>query len=176
MRNVLVGSLCAISVFMFCFRGYDRRDRITGIFCSICVFGVAFFPTVPDSGATEHQRHLAIAHYTFATLLFSALVYFCFVLFKLAEPGRKMTRRKLQRNRVYTICGCAIILSMLGIAVLKGLDLLGLAHFEGIVVHFRTTFWFESTAMIAFGVAWLAKGQAFLKDEEPDGPKAADRA
>ena len=47
MRNLFVGSLCAIGMFMLCCRGYDRKDEIAGVFSAFCALGVAFFPNGP---------------------------------------------------------------------------------------------------------------------------------
>lgn len=160
MRNLFVGSLCAISMFMFCSRGYDWNDEVAGILSSICALGVAFFPTAPD-GATQWQQYVGVVHYIFAGLLFSILAYFCLVLFKMSAETKVMTRQKVQRNRVYTGCGWAIVASMALILVL---------HFLGVrslVGNVAPTFCFESTALIAFGIAWLTKGESFLKDETP---------
>ncbi|MHB1672850.1 MAG: hypothetical protein ACYCSP_01225 [Acidobacteriaceae bacterium] len=164
MRNLFVGSLCAISMFQLCCRGYDRKDEIAGIFSAFCALGVAFFPTEPNCGATPRQQHIAVAHYIFATLLFSTLAYFCLVLFKMTAQNRIMTRKKLERNRIYTVCGHAILTSMALIALLKLLAVLHVSWVEDWVANFHTTFYFESTALIAFGVAWLIKGEAFLKE------------
>ncbi len=100
MRNLFVGSLCAIGMFMLCCRGYDRKDEIAGVFSAFCALGVAFFPTAPDSGATPRQSQIGIAHYTFAILLFSTLAYFCLALFKMSAANKTLTRKKVQRNRV----------------------------------------------------------------------------
>jgi hypothetical protein len=70
MRNLFVGSLCAISMFMLCSRGYDLKDEVAGMFSAFCALGVAFFPTAPDFGSTERQYDIGTAHYVFAALLF----------------------------------------------------------------------------------------------------------
>src|SRR5579863_243603 len=70
MRNLFVGSLCAISMFMLCCRGYDQKDEIAGICSALCALGVAFFPTTPDQGATQYQKQVGTVHYIFAALLF----------------------------------------------------------------------------------------------------------
>lgn len=158
MRNVFVGSLCAIAMFMLCCRGYDRKDEIAGIFSAVCALGVAFFPTTPDHGASQRQQHVAVVHYTFAALLFLTLAYFCLALFK-KSAGNK-TLKKIQRNRVYTICGYAILAS---IALIAATKLLGVKDFVGV----GTVFCFETTSLLAFGTAWLTKGETFLKDECP---------
>ncbi len=162
MRNLFVGSLCAIAMFMFCCRGYDRKDEVAGIFSSLCALGVAFFPTAPDYRATQRQQHIGTVHYIFAALLFSTLAYFCLVLFKMSAENKNVTRKKIQRNRVYTVCGCVIIASLTLIAILKFLKVRYLVGNVGPI------FCFESTALLAFGTAWLTKGETFLKDESPE--------
>jgi len=160
MRNLFVGSLCAISMFMLGCRGYDWQDEVAGMFSALCALGVAFFPTTPASGATQYQKDIGIAHYAFAALLFLTLAYFCLKLFKMTAADRKPTRKKLQRNLVYTICGYVILASILTIVILKWRNV---AHFGKI----GTVFIFETTSLLAFGTAWLVKGETFLKDEEP---------
>lgn len=162
MRNLFVGSLCAISLFMLCARGYDLKDEIAGFFSSLCAIGVAFFPTTPDGIATKHQYEVGTAHFTFAVLLFLTLAYFCLVLFKMSAEGHTITRQKLQRNRVYTFCGCTILSSLALILVIQVL----LKH-TYLVGHIGTLFSFETTSLIAFGIAWLTKGETFLKDQQP---------
>src|SRR5664279_4207021 len=52
MRNVLVGSLCAIGVFLFSYRGY-KTDGPAGILASVFSIGVALFPTAPEGSASD---------------------------------------------------------------------------------------------------------------------------
>jgi len=161
MRNLFVGSLCAISMFMLCARGYDLKDEIAGVFSSVCALGVAFFPTTPEGLATKRQCEVGTAHYIFAALLFLTLAYFCLVLFKMTAAGKKVTPKKIQRNWVYTVCGSTILGSLALIVLIK----MVLKH-DYLVGHIGTLFCFETTALIAFGIAWLTKGETFLKDEE----------
>ena len=88
MRTLFTGSLCAIATFMLCTRGYDRKDALADIFSGICAIGVAFFPTAPAGGASDHQRHVGWVHYSFAALLFLTLTYFCLFLFTMSAQGR----------------------------------------------------------------------------------------
>lgn len=163
MRNVFVGSLCAIAMFQLCCRGYDLRDEIAGVFSAFCALGVAFFPTTPDFSPTPLEHHIATVHYACAALLFLTLAYFCLVLFKMTADGKTPTRQKLQRNRVYTVCGWVILASILIIFVLRFLNIsafnVPLLGAVGIV------FTFETTSLLAFGTAWLTKSEALLKDE-----------
>jgi len=157
MRNLLVGSLCAIGMFNLCCRGYDWQDEAAGIASAIFAIGVAFFPVAPDVGATPFQQHISIAHYTFATLLFVTLAIFCLVLFQ--KSAGTMTRRKKLRNAWYRVCGWVIVASLVTLGWFKlsgGHDRPG---------HWGVTFTFETTSLVAFGFAWLIKGETFLKDE-----------
>jgi len=163
MRNVFVGSLCAIAMFMLCCRGYDRKDEIGGIFSAACALGVAFFPTTPDYCWTARERLIGHVHYVFAALLFLTLAYFCLVLFKMSAKNKKLTPQKVWRNRVYTICGYVILASIALVAVQKLLDV------KYLVGNVGSVFCFETTALLAFGTAWLTKGETFLKDETPGG-------
>jgi hypothetical protein len=153
MRTLFTGSLCAIATFMLCTRGYDRKDELADIFSGICAIGVAFFPTAPAGGASDHQRHVGWVHYSFAALLFLTLAYFCLFLFTMSAQGRVITSRKLQRNRVYISCGVVILVSLV---LLPIFTLVLNKPYGGIV--------FETTSLCAFGAAWLVKGETILKD------------
>lgn len=159
MRNLFEGSLCAIALFQLFCRGYDVWDEVAGILSGVFALGVAFCPTKPDAGATAFQEHVAIAHYIFAGLLFSTLAVFCLVLFKMSAEGHTLTDQKKSRNRVYTWCGIVILASMAAILLL--VKFLKVTYLPGGV---GTVFFFETTSLWAFGVAWLIKGQTLLKD------------
>jgi hypothetical protein len=157
MRNLFEGSLCAIGLFNFCCRGYDLQDELAGIFSALCAFGVAFFPTSPER-ATPHQKLIADWHYVFASFLFATLAVFCLFLFTMSAHGRVLTPRKKVRNVVYHACGYIILASIAAILAFK---LMGRIYLIG---SFGAMFIFETTALFAFGFAWLVKGETFLKD------------
>ena len=73
-----------------------------------------------------------------------------------------MTRQKVQRNLVYTISGLAILASLALIVVFK--IFIKQTYLVG---NIGTVFVFETTSLLAFGIAWLIKGETFLKDESP---------
>src|ERR1700751_1595083 len=51
MGDVFVGSMCAIGVFLWSYKGYDWRDAVAGTITAVCAIGVALFPIEPDTGA-----------------------------------------------------------------------------------------------------------------------------
>ena len=158
MGNVFVESLCAIGVFLMSTRGYDKRDRIAGYIACILAIGVALFPEAP-AGATSQQKTIGMLHWTLAALLFLTLAYFSLFLFTETNPEKKPTDQKLQRNKVYRACGYTILGSILLIFVLTR------PQIETHVESLTPVFWLESLAVVAFGVAWLIKGETILKDK-----------
>jgi hypothetical protein len=163
-RNFFVGSLCAVAMFMLGCRGYDIRDEIAGLLSALFSLGVAFFPTAPE-GATVAQKQIGVTHYSFAAALFLTLAYFCLVLFKMSAKDKIKTPEKQRRNQVYTICGIAI-LSSIGLLVILNFVFQRTYLFGKI----GTTFVFETISLLAFGVAWMVKGEAFLTDSKPQTP------
>ncbi|PYV16594.1 MAG: DUF998 domain-containing protein [Acidobacteria bacterium] len=157
MRNVFVGSMCVIGVFLMSTKGYDRKDKIAGILACVFAVGVAFFPTNPCTGVAQHKL-IGALHLSFAALLFLTLAYFSLVLFTKTDPMKIPTRQKRQRNAVYRICGYTILVCIFLIVVGK------LPGIETHVEWLTPVFWLESIAVLAFGVSWLIKGETILKD------------
>lgn len=158
MRDVFVGSLCAIAVFLMSYRGHERQDDIAGDFACAFALGVALFPTAPELDPTTQQTIISAVHHVSAAAFFLTLAFFSLVLFRKTNPNFTPTPRKLQRNVVYTVCGYTILACVALIALqallpetppLKRLD---------------PVFWLEAAAVVAFGLSWLTKGEAILKD------------
>ncbi len=158
MRNVLVGSLCAIGVFLMSYRGYERKDDIAGDLACVFAIGVAFFPSTPEHDPARVDRIIGYVHYGFAAAFFLTLAYFCLVLFRKTDPSKPMTLQKRQRNAVYTTCGY-IILASIALIALNALFLRGT-----FIERLDPVFWLEATAVLSFGISWLTKGEAILKD------------
>jgi hypothetical protein len=163
-RNIFVGSMCVIGLFLAACRGYDRRDAIAGTFAGICAIGLALFPCGPDPaeqtrGYIFHAWHVPIGwiHLSFALGLFLTVAYFCLYLFTLTS-ATEMTPHKVIRNRVYMVCGWVILACIALCTVTK------IMESSPLLKGFHPIFWFESLAVMAFGVAWLVKGELFLKD------------
>ncbi len=157
MRDVWVGSLCAIAVFLFSYR-YAWLDDLAGDLAGVCALGIAFFPAAPVN-ATAQQMLIGVIHWVCSVIFFFTLAFFALFLFRKTDPKKKPTRQKLQRNRVYLVCGIAILVCM---------ALLGLTTFlpgNSWLFTLHPVFWLESLAIWAFGVSWFVKGEALLKDQ-----------
>ncbi|MGA3160503.1 MAG: hypothetical protein ABSC77_04735 [Terracidiphilus sp.] len=162
MRNVLIGGLCAIALYMLCSRSSDSKSSLIEILLSCCILGVAFFPIAPDANATLPQHMIGLAHWSFAILLFSTLAYYCLVRFKTGAANCEVMANERQRNCVYAVCGYLILACM----VLAGL--LKVSMVWRLVGGARPTLYFESIALIAFGIAWLVKSESLIPERKND--------
>ena len=163
MRDVFVGTLCAIGVFLFSYEGYtgkDDNDNLVGNFAGVFAIGVALFPTDLPSDAKTPQTMIGIVHVVFASLFFLALAYFSLFLFTKTDPTKTPTPRKRRRNQVYRACGYTIVVSIVLIFLLAILP----SDIEKAVSACNPIYWLESLAVVAFGVSWLTKGEAILRD------------
>lgn len=154
MRNVFVGSLCAQGVFLVSYR-YRRHDAVVSTLAGILIIAVALLPTSPVD-PTPAQARLGLIHLLCAGGFYLLLAYFCLFLFTRTDPGAVPTPRKLARNRVYRICGVGVLIGVAG----AGLSGLAGGPFD----EWHAVFWFETLAGIAFGTAWLIKGETLLRD------------
>lgn len=153
MRDVLVGGLCAVALFLFFYSGYDRWDNITANLAGFFALLVAFFPASETGPAGVSD----FIHFLAAGLLLSCLVIFSLFLF--TKDDGNPTPRKIIRNRIYIVCGVvmtASLVSLLIYLIFKRSD------------HMSTPFifWAETVALVTFGVSWLTKGGTLYPDKE----------
>ena len=158
-----------MAVFLAACKGYSLQDARAGWFAGLFAIGVAFFPTRHDKCVPKWQDIISAVHFFCAASLFLILTYFCLRLFTKTHENARPTDEKLQRNKVYIVCGY----TMLACVVLAGITAIPLikSFIETTLKWTNSLFWFESTAMIAFGVAWLTKGEKILPDKnKPPSP------
>lgn len=167
MRNVFVGSLCAVGVFLICYRHDRREDRLStlaGVFAIL----TALFPTLPPASVTPHPTHVqattGVLHLCFAAGLFGVLAFFCLRLFGTSR-GRVEHR---VHNTVYLVCGWVIVGC---IAVMAAAGALHYAWDFPLTL----TYAGEAVSVFAFGVAWLVKSEAIVAvpAPAPTGPAPA---
>jgi hypothetical protein len=162
MRNVFVGILCAMGVFMLTYSGFDWRDRLASSLAGIFAIGIAFFPAVtrpcciPDDGSSNFPT----IHSICGAGLFITFALMSLFLFTMSTED-EMTSKKKKRNVIYRVCGIVMLVCM-------GLMLIGNIINAELFPH--SFFSFEATSLIAFGISWVFKGEAFLRDEENKKP------
>ncbi|HQW83794.1 MAG TPA: hypothetical protein PK987_05005 [Ferruginibacter sp.] len=150
--DILVGILFVLGFFLMSYKGYDKTDSRAGNLGCVFALGVALCPT------TSNNNIIHTLHFVFALLLFSVFIFFSIYLFRKSGPG-KCTKQKDKRNRVYLVCGIFMIASIAGIA-------LAMLVFKPAAEAYHLVFWFESVALISFGISWITKAEyLFLKDK-----------
>jgi len=154
MRNVFVGALCAVALFMFFYTGYNKWDDRLGNLAGLFALGVAWFPTT-EYGPTDT---IGMIHFGSAAALFFCFAIFSYFLFTKSKEGVEPTPQKKKRNVVYKICGVGIVLSIVAMAVYS----IFIADSSPIP---RFIFWGETVALVIFGVSWMVKGEAILADK-----------
>jgi hypothetical protein len=157
-RNIFVGTLCAIGVFLFCYR-YKPSDFWVSNVAGLAAITVALCPTTPMCpnnptvpycvGATRATGHAQLAgtiHLIAAGLLFLLLAYFCIFRF-----GHEYESK---RKALYRGCGYVIIAVVALIVVTSNTSWLNSTFLAAT----DSLFWYESIAIFAFGLAWLVEG------------------
>jgi fumarate reductase subunit D len=165
MSSFMTGTLCAVGLFLFCYKGYEKRDTVASQLACLFALGIAFFPTAgPDKETVCNSLHrnsapwVSAIHDISAALFFLTLAYFSLMLF--TKSSGRPTPQKLQRNRVYRICGYTILACIILLVVYAKVHFIHLA-----LKDFKPVLILEIIAIWAFGFSWLTKGEFILKDK-----------
>ncbi|HUN15512.1 MAG TPA: hypothetical protein PK622_01815, partial [Saprospiraceae bacterium] len=156
MRDFFVGILFAIGITFFCYNGYDKYDRIASWFATVSIICIAVFPTNNESTClfglkSNLSTTSGLLHNISATTLFITLAVMCLFLF--TKSNQFPTEEKKIRNKIYKTCGIIIFSSLIFLALYMNTNLLRLQF-----GHWKPVFLFESIMLIAFGFAWIVKG------------------
>ena len=155
-RNIFVGTLCAVGVFLICYR-YRRWDDIFATLAGVFAIGVAFCPPVAPN-PSGLARVMGVLHVVFAASFLITMGLMCLFLFTRSyAPKGERSSGKNTRNLVYRICG---------VLVLVFTALAGLSSFapQSFIDDVHPLFWCEAVATFAYGFAWWVKGQTLWKD------------
>ena len=157
-RNVFVGCLCAIGVFLFCYR-YKPSDFWVSNVAGLAAIMVALSPTTPlcpnnptvpacahPTAPTSEAVTAGYVHLSAAAVLFTLLAYFC--IFRFGHDY------EVKRKRFYRTCGIVIVLSLLMAVVTEQTSWFNGTFLSGP----DSMFWYEAVGILAFGTAWLVEG------------------
>jgi small-conductance mechanosensitive channel len=153
MRDVFVGAICSIALFLFFYKGYDKWDNRAASLAGFFAVGIALFPTVEQ----KPYNWVAIVHFICATSFF--LILSAYSMFIFTRKEHKPSKRKLARNKIYIICGSVMITCLVAIMIF-------FIFFEAGNPQSTFVFWAETLALVAFGVSWLTKGGTFYPDKD----------
>jgi hypothetical protein len=141
-RNIFVGFLFAVAAFLASYNGYSPLQMRLSKLAGVAAVGIAMFPC----SCGGHPQIVPGVHYVSAAIMFGVLAFFCYVFLRRAWP--KPTVQERVRAIVYAICGLAMVVAIVAI----GIDAVTGALSQSFP---SFTFWAETTALVAFGIAWL---------------------
>jgi len=163
MRDVFVSTLVLVGALLACYRSPAWFDNALAIVAGLAAIGIALFPMDPTYAAEILSQFTAMGtkecyvnrgilgyHFVFVVTFFVLSFILVFFRFRAFTP-REPTPQKLTRNKVYMACGAAMLVAY------------GLIGLLALTNKGASIFWPETLAVIAFGVAWLVKGQVVLK-------------
>ncbi len=173
-QSFFVGFLFAISAFLLAYNGLTFREMVMSKIASLAAIGVALFPCECGRGP-EIVRNV---HGACAAVMFIILAGFCYVFYRRARVKGYMQADV--RAVIYVLCGVAIVLAMLAIAVDKisggalstAMTSLGL---NGA----RLTFYGEHVGLVAFGISWLTASRVLpiiTREDERFSPLGSSKA
>lgn len=165
LRDIFVGTMFAIGIFLISYKGYRRdkgewiSDDWVATLAGIAAFGLALFPNESQAVVTVSQEALglkvsSIFHYISALTFFICLGVFCYFKFpKTAKPVRR---------RIYFWCGHVIVISTILITITSYMKVKGSPEMKAMVVDWNLVLWLEAIGVWAFAFSWLTKGKADL--------------
>lgn len=167
MGEMFTGVLCAVALFLFCYKGHPLRPGEKGLSDSfvtnaagLFALGVVIFPTSSEEGCciTDNMRtfmsstYTGYIHFAFAALFFLALAYMCLVNFRrTAQVGVK---GRGHSYTLYLVCGWIMLACLLSIFIYA----MWLAPAHDCSGKYHVVFILETIALVAFGISWLTKG------------------
>lgn len=160
-RDWFVGLMFAISIYMFSYKGPEGEDRYIGIAASITGLMLAIFSTDPVATPLDELSLRGRIHMLSSMTFLLTLVYFSLVLFTRSAPGKHQSHEKHIRNIIYRWCAYLMFVCLVLIAIL----LVDKPLYHNIE-QLKPVFWLESTAVWAFGISWLTKGEVLFHDKQ----------
>lgn len=162
LREIFTGSLCAVGLFLICYKGHGnisiwKNDNLLTNIAGVMALGVALVPTNPEDVSDKihtlrpySEKWIGTFHYIFAALLFLIFALLAINVFTISrERKTPVPKSILNENNIYRFCGYSILLFILMVPIAEKFHLFP-----------YSTLVFEALSLFAFGTAWLIKGRA----------------
>lgn len=165
LRDLYVGIMFAIAIFLICYTGHRRgvRDRLSDdvitTIAGVAALGVAIFPNEGHGMTSVTQALLGketavILHYCSAVVFLGCVGSVSFFRFaRTAQPHRR---------RIYRLCGAIIWGVTVLVVVTSYCKVRGPEMPMRLITDWMLVFWLETIGIWAFSIAWLVKGRIDL--------------
>ncbi|GGE96633.1 hypothetical protein [Flavobacterium limi] len=162
LREIFTGALCAVGLFLICYKGHGnisilKNDNLLTNIAGVTALGVALVPTNPEVASDKiytlipySEKWMGWLHYGFAALLFLIFALLAINVFTISHENKiPLSKSILNENNIYRFCGYSILLFIVMVPIAEKLHLFP-----------YSTLVFEALSLFAFGTAWLIKGRA----------------
>ena len=142
--------LGACSVFLLCYRSYEKIDTVINILSGIFGLCIVLFPCKNPYGFEKVGYFQIPVNISNVIHIVSALIFFALLTFNiyfLFTRGHSKAR-----NRIYEFCAYIMVGSIILYGILK---LIGVLPFFSVMI-------LETILLLCFGFAWLVKGRAIF--------------
>jgi Protein of unknown function (DUF998) len=179
-RNIFVGALCGLGLFLIAYVGANLGDRVITDLAGVFALGVAFFPTTPNETSppsatcetvaqlSSRQQVIGDVHAVFSVLFF---LFLAWMAIRFTTDSPQPSPQQVLRNRIYWICAIVILASVAAAVVTNFLP-------ASLRPSFPWLFLYEAVGIFAFGVSWFVDDQMLsdrpggLTDEGGEIPRA----
>jgi hypothetical protein len=154
MRNILVGALSVLGVFLLLYDVSVRVDRWITNAAGIGVLGVAFLPgSPPVPHLTTSEEVIGNLHVFFASIAFLGLAATMWRFAYAVSDGPDAPPPSPRGCVFYKVSACV----MLAFVLLSGVAILLPLSIQNSTLAIYDT---EAVAIFTFGISWLVKGRA----------------
>jgi hypothetical protein len=162
-RNIFVGALCALGLFLIAYVGADLGDRVITDLAGVFALTVAFFPTTPGTSSPPSATCETVAQvsarqqvigdiHAVASVLFFLMLAWMAIRFTSTDPAER------RRNLIFWVCALVILASELAAIITNFLP-------ASLRPPFPWLFLYEAVGIFAFGVSWFVEGQTLSEPE-----------
>jgi hypothetical protein len=169
--ELFTGALCAVSLFLFCYRGYPKPqygkyhfvpgDNFMANLAATMALLIVVFPTTTEETITDNFRSFvsgtcaSMIHYIAAAIFFTILALFTFVNFRRTKSPEDFGTMK--SHPIYKWCG---IVMMVCLVILFTIYILSKANVDVEWADaINLTYWLETVMLLAFGISWTVKSE-----------------
>lgn len=156
-----------LAIFLMVYKGKEPVDFYLSATAGIFALCVILFPTNNITDCCDGTKSYSVTflkesnyrvsfHYIAAAVFLLCLAAMSLFIFtKSDKPPALRPPGKVNRNRIFRICGAIMIIAILVIFLGGFMGLIPQDFYE----KNNFTFWMETIAIEAFGVSWLVKGK-----------------
>lgn len=169
--ELFTGALCAVALFLFTYKGYDKPsygkyhyvpgDNFMCNFAGAMALLVVIFPTSSETDITDNFRtfvsseNAGYVHYVAAALFFFTLSMISFVNFRRTKKPEDFGKNI--SHPIFKSCAVIMLLCLFALVVVYILEKLSVD--VSWAETYNLTFWLETVMLLAFGISWIIKGE-----------------